>query len=121
MEEELKSCPICGETQYIGYYYEDDNEVSVLCHQCTFETHVHRSEKSAARDWNALPRRLRWTKEKPTQSEQYWYKDKNGMSLVDVNLEENTVLFFSYDVIAYLDELTGEWSGPIPEPEENER
>ena len=108
MSEELKPCPMCGDTS-IDYYYEDDNEISVLCRHCSFETKTHRSEKSAARDWNALPRRLRWSRITPTKHGVYWYRgDRSKKSIIAILDSDNGNQFY----------LHGEWAGPIPEPEE---
>ena len=117
MEEELKPCPICGGLS-VGYYYEDDNEVSVLCHACLFETHYHRSEKSAARKWNAMPRRLRWTKEKPKENGFYWWRDGNKhlLGIICVCVEQDSMAFGSE--LGSLSKCTGEFAGPIALPEE---
>ena len=113
MSEELKPCPICGGLS-VGYYYEDDNEVSVLCHACLFETHYHRTEKSAARKWNALPRRLRWTKEKPTEKGWYWLKEEGRHAVVKMTAGG----MISEPYVRHVNDVDGEWAGPIPEPEE---
>ena len=60
---------------------------------------------------------MKWMKEKPTYSEIYYFRSAYGKCLADVNVEERTVMFLNCDAIADLDELDGEWAGPIPEPE----
>ena len=116
MEEELKPCPMCKDTS-VDYYYEDDNEVSVLCRQCGFETRYHRKEKSAAREWNALPRRLRWTKEKPTKEGWYWLKEEGRHAVVKMTAGG----MISEPYVRHVNEVDGEWAGPIPEPMEAEQ
>lgn len=114
---ELKPCPMCGDTS-IDYYYEDDSEVSVLCHHCRYETHVHRREKSAAREWNALPRRLKWTKEKPTQDGAYWYRRSAGEKLL-AHIDDEMVMLLDMPGQEHVSFFDGEWAGPIPEPQES--
>lgn len=74
------------------------------------------AEEQAAAAWNSLPRNLYWTKDVPPTSGKYMYRDKDGTAFADVNIEDETVWLIDRDCIADLDELNGEWAGPILEP-----
>jgi len=71
--------------------------------------------------WPIMPRRLLWTREKPTESGYYWSRFlKDDLCIVFVYVESDSEFF----------EVPGEkgrwplsqdgimWAGPIPEPEE---
>lgn len=120
MSEELKPCPICGDTS-TDYYYHEDDAVGVICRKCGFEIRDDRGEESAFRDWNALPRRLRWSKVKPTEPG-FWFC-RYGVTVGVFNLVwENGRLAAIQEQhpASYVDEAEGfEWAGPIPEPEDD--
>ena len=121
-------CPHCGSNncnveiikytdatwRYYGYCYDCET-----CGPSVPESEgVGIAEVKAAERWNALPRRLKWTREKPTESGEYKFRNKkDGECFADVNIEEGTVLLYGLEVIADFDELVGEWAGPIQEPE----
>lgn len=63
--------------------------------------------------WNALPRRLRWAKERPTEPGWYWVKNKGCRLARIVHIHEADL----YDVARFYTEIAV-IAGPIPEPEE---
>ena len=67
---------------------------------------------------NALPRRLRWTKENPTENGYYLWRDANKhlLGIVCICVEQDNIAF-GCD-ISPLSKCTGEWAGPIPAPED---
>ena len=115
MSKQLNPCPICGSFNIAV------TPTRIMCYSCGVA--VHADDGYQINDfyfdrWNALPRRLRWKKEKPTHSEIYYFRNEDGKCLADVNVEEGTVLLLNWDAIADLDELEGEWAGPIQEPDD---
>ena len=117
MEEiTISSCPFCGNTQ-IDYWDETDG--FFYCEACGLCGPRAHDKILAADRWNGLPRRLKWTREKPTKNGWYWWRtggDCNLRGIVSVCIETDImVLAGSYK---YLSQTTGEWAGPIPEPEE---
>lgn len=119
MEKELKPCPYCASDTCECFPVKDDM-FQVACSECAMRGPRYPSREEAVFAWNALPRRLRWTKEKPTQNGWYWWRtgeDCNLRGIVSVCIETDImVLAGSYK---YLSQTTGEWAGPIPEPEES--
>lgn len=116
ISEKLKPCPVCGHTNP-QYEYG----IHVICPSCglSFPT----DEEHAAEVWNSLPRKLHWTKEKPTQEGWFWHRrDKRDEVVIIVEivniLDKLSAVFGK---TAYpLDTLpNGEWAGPIPLPMEN--
>ena len=120
--KELKPCPVCDAT-IVRHFYNDYNAISVGCQNCRFETRDHRTEEDAAREWNSLPRKLPYTKEKP--KEEGWYWCKNGKNLMIVEITKILLGELSAVVgnIAYpLDAFDDcKWAGPIREPIEVDR
>ena len=115
--EELKPCPFCGCTAVEIYPTLARGFFAARCAACHMYGPHSENEDCAVERWNALPRRLRWTKEKPTKSGEYRFRNKrDGEHFTDVNVEDGTVLIYGMEVIADLEELIGEWAGPIPEP-----
>jgi len=76
--------------------------------------------------WNALPRRLKWTKEKPTQDGFYWcrFRHPNVMqqliAMVLVNAKGRYGITVGSSDAHDIDSYDGEWAGPIPMPEEDD-
>lgn len=57
---------------------------------------------------------MKWTKERPTVEGWYWYRDDNrAAQIVGVGKRAG----FMDGKVVELDELSGEWAGPIPPPE----
>ena len=132
MTKELKPCPACGciapRMKNLSPY-KLSPPVGVWCPDCLMEVCRWTDGDEAVRVWNALPRRLRWTKEPPKDPGWYWWRpDKwNDAQIVFVDrwiFCKTHRLGFSakflknwkegHDVAA----LDGEWAGPIQEPEE---
>ena len=125
MSEELKPCPICG-----GSYLSICDHGGMVHHEyriecnycgCSCQTGVRTKEEAIAA-WNALPRRLRWTKEKPTTCDFYWYRSEGGsieIGIVYADVIGNLCIHFAGEEEPHLLELVdGEWAGPLLEPEE---
>ena len=74
-------------------------------------------KKGAIAEWNSLPRKLRFSREKPTQDGKwYWYRDTEGEPAIGFLLDG--CLSFLGGEYVYIDNTPGEFAGPIPEPEE---
>ena len=118
MSEELKPCPACGSISIslastTPVYY-------CVCSYCNMYGPESIRQEEAKAAWNALPRRLRWTKEKPTKNGWYWWRTGGGCNLrgiVSVCIETD-IMVLAGGIYKYLSQTTGEWAGPIPEPEE---
>lgn len=117
----LLPCPHCGKPATL-WAVDMSEGVYVFCDNCGMRGPLteEMTEHAAITAWNALPRRLPWTKEKPTEPGWYWH-DKNMPSIVRVVKPSSGRMF--YCVLGYhgqcdvLDD-DGEWAGPIPEPKE---
>lgn len=123
-------CPHCGSNncnveiikytdatwRYYGYCYDCE-----MCGPSVPESEgVGIAEVKAAERWNALPRRLKWTREKPTEPGWYWHC-KYMPSIVRVVKPSSGRMF--YYISGYPDQYDvlnddGEWAGPIQKPEE---
>ena len=104
MPEKLKPCPACGVRRDVDILPEQ-----VMCWNCFCRGSVKASISEAIESWNALPRRLRWTKEPPKEPGWYWVRDYGKrIHIVDVGC----------DMTEYEPQPHREWAGPIPEPEE---
>lgn len=107
MEEELKPCPACGSISISLAYTKP--VCYCVCSYCNMYGPESMSQEEAKAAWNALPRRLKWTNEKPTQEGWYWHHIPPAFG---------TVIEY-YDPEISDSETIGEWAGPIPEPEES--
>ena len=126
MEEELKPCPFCGgrgeirqeRDKYISTFNETTRmtkiaqALSVHCEKCEMQGPVSIGKDKAIAAWNALPRRVKWTREKPTQEGWYWHHQGLGFGTVIEYID----LEIGIPGGVLEDEL---WAGPIPEPEES--
>lgn len=128
MEEELMPCPACGHTNLEIIECEENPPSSyVRCDYCGLQTGpTNEFSPDVVTEWNALPRRegkdifqplsfhpglprrLKWTKEKP---------ETPGLYLWRFNREAKIVLLEILEGVRPED--GGEWAGPIPEPEES--
>lgn len=117
MSEELKRCPYCKGTYTCIQNVQTGGHQATCC--CGMTGPIMATEQEAAESWNALPRRLRWTKENQTEPGWYWFRYPNGRKFVwHVS---GDVVTSHKGVIMALDKvqiLGGEWAGPIQEPEE---
>lgn len=119
MSEELKPCPACGSISIslastTPVYY-------CVCSYCNMYGPESMRQEEAKAVWNALPRRLRWTKEKPTTCDFYWYRSEGGsieIGIVYADVIGNLCIHFAGEEEPHLLELVdGEWAGPIEMPE----
>ena len=67
--------------------------------------------------WNALPRVLRWTTEPPQEAGWYLWREKEWRRPIVREVEEGLVISDEFGTWSVID-VTGQWAGPIPEPEE---
>ena len=110
MPEKLKPCPACGTPgDTLEVYPVKDGFYQVGCRDCFMRGTRLLSPDKAIKAWNALPRRLRWSKEPPKEPGWYWVRDYGKrIHIVDVGC----------DMTEYEPQPYREWAGPIPEPEE---
>ena len=109
--EKLKPCPACGTPgDTLEVYPVKDGFYQVGCWDCFMRGTRLLSPDKAIKAWNALPRRLRWTKEPPKDPGWYWIRDYGKrLHIVDVGC----------DMTEYEPQPYREWAGPIPEPRNN--
>lgn len=116
---ELKPCPYCGGSAAIY----NTNTVFVECKDCHASGPYKKTVQSAIKAWNALPRTVRWTQEPPTEPGWYWYKDMDWDRQIvyvfydSVHRGIFVQIMEEYPYSRNLNELKGEWAGPIQEPE----
>lgn len=110
MPEKLKPCPACGTPgDTLEVYPVKDGFYQVGCWDCFMRGTRLLSPDKAIKAWNALPRRLRWTKEPPKEPGWYWIRDYGKrIHIVDVGC----------DMTEYEPQPYRKWAGPIPESEE---
>lgn len=110
MPEELKPCPACNEPS--PEISNTGRDYYVRCPHCCMRGPEAGGPTWAAEDWNAMPRRLRWTKETPTEPGWYWNRREG-------HPEEMTISWYSETRLGNLyTDGKDLWAGPIPEPEE---
>ena len=112
MAEELKPCPSCGATDV--FLKEQKPVFFVACAYCSMQGPETLRKKGAIAEWNALPRKLPWTKEKPTVEGMYWCRCIDPCRRIAG--PANTMY---YTPGCKLIEMYDEFAGPIPEPEES--
>lgn len=114
MSEELKPCPGCGEKGLLEIFgYSSASSFAICCGDCGMRSPTTgRTKSEAITIWNALPRRLRWTKEKPTKQGWYWCRHEDGGIHIGCFMAARDYPGYGEGVI--------EWAGPIPEPEPEE-
>ena len=126
MSKELKYCPHCGSTDLS--HYEDNVTLAIFCSRCGLRSPlVIKSDNPDPKSetefrWNTLPRKIKWTKKKPTENGFYYWRNKeadgNALTVAVVRMSDRTARFIGCDPFCCLDGIGGEWAGPIPEPEE---
>lgn len=129
MEEkliELKGdpCPYCGHDFCTAELYKMSKgtwSCSVCCPKCQTggpfipeSEGVGIAEVKAIEAWNSLPRRLQWTKEKPTQEGWYWLKEEGRQAIVKMTAGG----MISEPFVRHVNEVDGEWAGPLLAPME---
>ena len=108
--EEMKSCPYCGCQKMDVFPTLVRVFFAVRCAACRMYGPHAGNEDCAVERWNALPRRLRWTKEKPTKNGWYWHHQGASFGTV--------IEFVDMEIGPTGGVLEDEmWAGPIPEPE----
>ena len=116
MQIKLKSCPNCDNTQ-IDYWDEADG--FYYCEPCGLCGPRAKDRTEAASKWNSLPRKLKWTKEKP--KEHGWYRVKiptKDITIVLIKNEMIETIGGRYILHEFCRDLYQLWSDPIPEPTE---
>lgn len=120
MGNQIKPCPRCGSTDLVVYGKSSENYY-VRCHACDMQGPDIHGREEALEAWNAFPRALTWTKERPTEPGYYWLK-AHLVTIVEVSLgiERYPIVRFTgskdsipLDLMRYC-----EWAGPIPAPKE---
>ncbi|MBD5417323.1 MAG: hypothetical protein HDR50_06625 [Desulfovibrio sp.] len=112
----LKPCPSCG-----YQYPETANRKNrygcrhyfIICSKCGMRGPRRRNltVEEAGAAWNSLPRRLRWTQEPPKVAGLYLCREHERKEIRLYRLHQEDVDF-------YAEYSSGEWAGPIPEPQE---
>lgn len=117
MREEVNPCPFCGEEEALALYDYPAGSFAVSCANCGFRgPATGYSESDAIAAWNALPRRLRWTGNKPTEPGWYCYRYPDGKWAIGY-LRGNCITFPGGEYL-YLDNAPGEFAGPIKTPKD---
>ena len=118
MSEELKllPCPRCGSRKRLAAEQITKAEWRQKCNSCQFSIGVCASKEEALAVWNSLPRKLRFSREKPTQDGWYWYRDKDMEPTIGFLL--GRCLSLRGGDYVYIENAPGEFAGPIQEPEE---
>lgn len=113
MSEELKPCPACGARQNVEII-----PGQVVCWDCLCHGSSRYRTSDAIKDWNALPRRLRWTTEPPKKPGWYWWRWCKGAELNPLYVRDGLIVEYPRQSLTHVAGIGGEWAGPIPEPEE---
>jgi len=134
MSEGLKECPNCGSHKVtceygwnMGTPHPDGR--FVMCEDCGLSGVFDLNEGYVIASWNSLPRKLKWTKNKPTVSGWYWWRFEENIvpHMVYVVLEsvlrpvekDRWLILYPNSTEEFeVETRGGEWSGPIPEPED---
>ena len=127
VSEELKSCPYCGADKP-GLYV--DSLSYVRCPECKMRGPlVCGYDEVATKVWNAIPRTLRWSNLRPEVEGWYWwrktrYDDPEIVRVFWKKLFPSDKVILSalfmerIDNVQDIDEMVGDWAGPIPNPKE---
>lgn len=116
MSEELKPCPACGSDD-VTVVCDSGSTFAVLCVSCVMRGPRYEDPQDAVEAWNALPRKLRFSREKPSKDGKwYWYRDTEGEPAIGF-LRDGCLTFLGGSYV-YIDNAPGEFAGPIQEPEE---
>lgn len=120
MSEPLRGCPHCGPKTTI-----DVNSIQLVCLSCGLHGPVTAGQgedcTAAIAAWNHLPRHLCWTTKTPTKPDFYWHRDEGILSIAYIfgDTQDNLLCHFAGEEHPTpLILITGEWAGPIPEPQE---
>lgn len=122
MPEELTllPCPACGASDVV---MRVDTRAYGFCHACGMcgPCAPKVDAEYAIRQWNALPRALRWADNPPQVPGWYWFKGEYGIRIAWIK-HDSRKMNELYAVIGgvgnWMSTLHGQWAGPIPEPRE---
>ncbi len=122
MPEELTlPCPACGGRAWAHY---EPTTIRIYCPRCDILGPRKDTVEEARAAWNALPRALEWTEEPPKEVGKYWWRWDAGSKywIYNVKLIPTVHGLITYDHSAYnaehVEDIPGQWAGPIPEPRE---
>ena len=115
-------CPYCGEREDIDIIGHAYDSWSTYCNNCVTEGPEQITEELAIKAWNALPRKLQWTHEKPTVPGYYWIHapSTGNTKICEVEKQNGAMCFrllYDWRTINILPKDT-KWAGPIPMPED---
>ena len=119
----LLPCPACKNTNVVLRAYTRAYGFCTACGMCGPCAPKVNAEY-AIRQWNALPRDLTWTDEPPKEVGNYWWRWDAGSKhwIYNVRLIPTIHGLITYDHSAYdaehVEDIGGQWAGPIPEPRE---
>ena len=138
----MEFCPFCGwnnvAVQWMTVCFACNKSClnnfpgwQCICRDCRTTGPLKEDPKDAIVAWNAIPRKLRWTDERPKQEGCYWCRLKGGRScyLFSVSpydeINNKLCAKLSYPKVGILckefvdSEFFNafEWAGPIPTPE----
>ena len=115
--KELKPlpCPHCGITD-VEIAFGDDEMYSVDCGDCAMRGPAERNPDSAKREWNFLPRALRWTTDQPKVAGWYWWRWAKFQEHTCIEVRDGLIVEHPRKQLRDADEIGGEWAGPIPPP-----
>lgn len=119
-------CPRCGKLKRLSVKQmsrmlnprEWEAGWEVQCDNCCMSSGIAQTKEKAVEVWNALPRHLRWTRETPTENGWYIYQERRNRRLCCVI--DGKVTGFAFGLYN-VEDLSGEWAGPIPDPQEPQR
>jgi len=117
MPGKMMPCPHCNRRKNIAIQQMSKYEWFCRCSNCGMSGPVEVSKDNAIDAWNALPRHLKWTKEKPTKDGAYWYRKTAGERMIAF-IEDEMVTILDFPGEEPLDFFDGEWAGPLPAPME---
>lgn len=129
-EKKMLPCPACGKDNYMDISENPIHGTTyVRCANCMMQgpAFFERDNDAAIKAWNALPRALCWTKERPTTPGWYWWRAWRGGTAVVTEVcysipvtgeKRLYAQFVDCTKALYIDQFEGEWAGPIPEPKE---
>ena len=125
MSEELTllPCPAC-KRHSAGITRTNGTGVAfVMCRRigCALSGPIRKTDEAAVAAWNALPRALTWTDNRPQVPGWYWFKGEYGIRIAWIK-HDSRKMNELYAVIGgvgnWMSTLHGQWAGPITEPQE---
>lgn len=111
---ELKPCPYCGSTDV--HIFTVHETCYVMCYDCLMKSPRRKGKRNTAAAWNTLPRHLRWTKEPPTDSGWYWFRNLSAKGTRYLPQIVHTI-----ELKERNPHPDDEWSGPLEMPLDDKR